>query len=306
MHATIIPMAAALLCMMISAAAAQTHPPLRTDTPPVGRTDPSRFTTVEGAHGGTGTIRYMELLKNEDFESDFLFVHTGVIQPHSSIGEHYHATVDEMYIVFDGAAEFTVNGETSLLPEGSMVLCPGGSSHGIRNPGDDPVRWMNIAVSMKKGRYDAVDYGNDLSRPVMVTPPPFRWIRLDRSLMRPGANAHDGAGTILFRRLWNPGAFTTKWFVVSHAVVPPGSSIGLHQHVTREEVYYLISGHGRLTGNSRTFDVRAGDAVPCRLRGAHGIYNDSAEDIELLVFSCSLEKGRVSGERNLDDDLTGR
>ncbi|MCD6308801.1 MAG: cupin domain-containing protein [Candidatus Latescibacteria bacterium] len=214
--------------------------------------------------------------------------------------------MEEMYIVFDGPARFTVNGETSELPAGSMVLCPRGSSHGIFNRGDAPIRWMNIAVGMGKGVYDAVDYGDDLTKPHLVTPPTFRWIQLDRSLMRPGDNAHDGHGSILFRRLWNPEAFATNWYVVSHAVVPPGSSIGYHQHNTREEVYYLIAGRGRLTANGRTFDVRAGDAVPCRLHGAHGIYNDSGDDLELLIFSCSLKKGIVTGERNLGDDLTSR
>ena len=278
----------------------------RTDIPPLGRTDPEQFREFHSAHGGAGSIRYMELLGSDDFETNFLFIHRGVIPPKSSIGEHVHRSMEEMYIVFDSPARFTVNGHTAELPAGAMVLCPMGSSHGIYNHTDREIQWMNIAVGTKKGEFDAIDFNDDLVKAPLENPPVFRWTRLDRSLMHPGGSAHQGKGEILFRRLWNSEAFGTNWYVVSHAVVPPGASIGYHQHNTREEVYYIISGTGRLTANGKTFDVRSGDAVPCRLHGSHGIFNNSSNDLEVLVFSCSVVKGVVTDEKNLGDDLSGR
>ena len=67
-----------------------------------------------------------------------------------------------------------------------------------------------------------------------------------------------------------------------------------------------MSGNGRLTGNGHTFDVNEGDAVPCRLHGSHGIYNNSDDDLELLVFSVAVKKGYVKYEKNWGDDLTDR
>lgn len=278
----------------------------RTDFPPVGHTDPAVYQENLNAHGGARSIRYMELLSGKDFKTNFLFLHRGVIPPKSGIGEHIHRNMEEMYIIFNGSARFTVNGHTSELPSGSMVLCPQGSSHGIYNHTDRDIQWMNIAVGMKKGEYDAVDFHDDLVKAELVNPPLFRWIQLDRSLMYSAGNSHEGKGNILFRRLWNPEAFGTNWYVVSHAILPPGSSIGYHQHNTREEVYYIISGMGRLTANGTTIEVRSGDATPCRIHGSHGIYNNSDSDLEILIFSVSLKKGVVTDEKNWGDDLTDR
>ena len=61
-----------------------------------------------------------------------------------------------------------------------------------------------------------------------------------------------------------------------------------------------------MTANDHTFDVQTGDAMPCRLHGSHGIYNNSNNDLELLVFSVAMEKGIVEYEKNWGDDLTGR
>jgi len=278
----------------------------RTDKPPVGHTDPGNYHESHNAHGGAGSIRYMELLGEEDFETNFLFLHRGVIPPKSGIGEHLHREMEEMYIVFDGTARFTVNGHTSILPAGSMVLCPMGSSHGIYNHTDRDIQWLNIAVGSKRGKYDAINFNDDLVNVSIESPPRFLRAELDRRLLRTGSNAHEGKGDIFFRRIWSDDSFSTNWYVVSHAVLPPGSSIGYHQHNTREEVYYIISGNGRLTANGYTFDVREGDAVPCRLHGSHGIYNNADDDLELLVFSVAVKKNYVKYEKNLGDDLTDR
>ena len=278
----------------------------RTDQPPIGHTDPNKYHESSNAHDGAGSIRYMELLGEDDFETNFLFIHRGVIPPKSGIGEHLHREMEEMYIIFDGTARFTVNGHTSILPAGSMALCPIGSSHGIYNHTDKDVQWMNIAVGSQRGKYDAINFNDDLVDAAIESPPRFLHAELDRRLLRTSSNAHEGSGDIHFRRIWSDDSFATNWYVVSHAVLPPGSSIGYHQHNTREEVYYIMSGTGRLTGNGHTFDVRKGDAVPCRIHGSHGIYNNTADDLELLVFSVAVKKSYVKFEKNWGDDLTDR
>ena len=278
----------------------------RTDIPPVGRTDPSRYFEAPKAHGGAGTIRYMELLGWEAFETNLLFVHRGILMPKSGIGEHIHRTMEEMYIIFDSPARYTVDGCTAELPAGSMVLCPMGSSHGIYNPTDREVQIMNIGVALERGKYDVVDFNDDLVSARVESPAPFLHTRLDKSLLHLSGPAHEGKGKIYFRRLWNSESFRTNLYAISHALLPPDTSIGYHQHNTREEVYYILAGNGRYTANDSTFDVMAGDALPCRLRGSPGIYNNSDEDLELLVFSVSVEKGVVTYEKNWGDDSTDR
>lgn len=278
----------------------------RTDFPPIGRTDPAAYIKVENYHGGAGSIRYIELLGREDFETNILFLRSSVIPPKCGIGEHTHEKTEVMYINLDGPVFFTLDGHTSVLPPGSMVLCPMGSSHGIYNHSNREIRLLSIAVALERGKYDAVDCNNDLTGERPETPPQFIWALLDRSLLNAGKNAHQGKGPIFSRRIWLNDSFKTNWFVVTHAILPPGSSIGYHQHNTREEVYHVISGKGRMTVNGHSFDVRDGDAALCNLRGSHGIYNNSNEDLELLVFSAAIEKGYVKFEKNWGDDLTDR
>ena len=43
-----------------------------------------------------------------------------------------------------------------------------------------------------------------------------------------------------------------------------------------------------MTIDDVTLDVRAGDAGTCVLHGAHGIYNNSNEDIEMLSVAVAM------------------
>ena len=79
-----------------------------------GRNDPSKYMSSTYIHGGAGTVRFMELTPREKFTTEFLFVHRGVFDPKSGIGEHAHRRMEEMYFVLDNnIAQFTVNGRTA-------------------------------------------------------------------------------------------------------------------------------------------------------------------------------------------------
>ncbi|MFC1539145.1 cupin domain-containing protein [Candidatus Latescibacterota bacterium] len=270
-----------------------------------GQTDPSKMMSIKGVHGGAGSMQFMGLLDGKLFESNLLYIHTGLIPPKSGIGEHIHRTIEEMFFAFNAPAEFTVNGKTALLPSGSCVLCPMGSSHGIYNNSEETLLWINIAVSKEKGRGDAIDYGDDLSNQEIESPAPFRWGNFDKSLLKNVGSAHEGKGEILNRRPWKDGNMETNWVRIGHCVLPPKTSIGYHQHTATEEVYYVMSGTGRATVNDKTWDVGPGDAIPCTLKDSHGIYNNSDEDLDIFVLIVAMEKG-VFGVQNWGDDLSDR
>jgi mannose-6-phosphate isomerase-like protein (cupin superfamily) len=298
-----------VLILMVSAASAQQDKPtwpMNTDTPEIGHNDPSQYNVGKNAHDGAGELHYFTLLAGEVMTNNYLFYHRGWLMGKSGIGEHIHRTMEEMYVIFDGVAEFTVNGETSLLPAGSMVLCPLGSSHAILNPNDTKLEWMNIGVSVEKGKYDAVNYGDSREGVRLESPPPFKYATFDRSLLRPAKNAHHGKGTILFRRLWDNDDFATNWYFVDHCILPKDTSIGYHQHNTIEEVYYVINGTGRYTVNDKTYDVRPGDALPCRLHDVHGLYNNSDDDLEIMVVSVAEKKGFDKWSNEYRDTLEDR
>jgi len=276
-----------------------------------GRHDPLKYMPPSKfGHGGAGTVRYMELTPREKFTSQFLFIHRGVLDPESGLGEHVHRWMEEMYFVMDGStAEFTVNGRTAELPGPCMVLCPMGSSHGIYNPSDTPVQFMNIGVTLRNRRYDAVNFAkqDDLTDRELESPPPFLWSVIDKRLCmkHPVDGFMGGTGTVYYRRIWGDESFKTNWMFVNHYVVPPGATIGYHRHDHIEEVYYILKGRGRMTIDGVTLDVKEGDAGSCILHGAHGLWNNSDEDLEVLSIAVAMEKGFIQ-HTELDMEMEGR
>lgn len=275
------------------------------DTPVFGSTDPAQYNAVNGCHKGAGTVRIQRLLGHDVFDTNLYAVNRVEMPSKTGIGEHRHYHREEMFIVLNGPAQFTIDGKTAELPSGSMALCPEGSSHGIYNHTGTTLQWLHFAVTREKGVAESLDFGEDLSNMRIVSPVPFAWARLDHRLLKPASNAHKGKGDILFRRLWNKESFRTNWEFLDHCILPPDTSIGYHQHNMIEEVYYLVTGHGRMTVNDHTWDVGPGDAIPCTLHDSHGLYNNGAEDIFLVVCSCAVSKG-ARNTNNWGDDLSSR
>lgn len=273
--------------------------------PLFGRFDADSLWVAKNCHGGPGSLMLQVLLKDEDFQSNLNFFSVGRLAPGSGIGEHIHRNTEEMFFIFNAPAEFTVNGHTSLLPAGSCVLCPMGSSHGLYNSSDANLEWIDIAVTREKGKFDAIDYGEDLTSQALESPPGFKWAQFDRSLLTPSGPAHKGKGAILYRRIWDIESEQSGWKRISHAVLPPGTSIGYHQHNSDEEIYYIMDGAGRITVNEVTWNVRKGDAVPCRLGESHGLYNNSDDILEIFICRVVADPdGR--GVVEFGDDLSER
>ena len=273
-------------------------------TPVFGRTDPSKYAESKSVHGSAGNMYFMWLLGPDDLTVNFLWMHRGVIPPHSGIGEHLQREMEDMFFAFNHPAEFTVNGRTALLPAGSCVLCPMGSSHGIYNNSDEPLEWMNIGVGTDK-KFKVVDYNENLTNQTVESPAPFKWAQFDRSLLKPVTGAHKGKGTVFFRTLWNEDSFKTNWLRVGHILLPPDTSLGYHQHTAIEIVYYIMSGTGRMTVNDHTWDVKAGDAIPGQVYDSHGLYNNTDEELEIFYIVIAKEKG-VNKVIDFGDDLSDR
>ncbi len=267
---------------------------------------PAHFNAAAKSHQGAGEVRFTNICGTPDFATNMRAISRGELPPGTGIGEHVHRNMEEIFIILNATAQFTVNGHTAELPPGAMVVCRKGSSHGIYNQNRDvSLDWLYFAVSMERDKWDAIDFGNDLSNQKVESPAPFVWTVLDRRLLKPAKNAHGGKGDILFRRCWDKDSFTTNWEFVDHCILPPGTSIGYHQHNMIEEVYFLVSGSGRATVNDVTWDVKAGDAIPCTSGDSHGLYNNSDKEIELVVFSAAKEKGKRN-EKDWGDDLSNR
>jgi len=256
----------------------------------IAHTEPSKYRQAKTVHAGAGELHYQGLFDAQTFNTNFIFLHRGVLPPGGGIGHHFHNHMEEMFVIFDGEAQFTVDGRTSLLKGPAGAPCRMGRSHAIYNPTSQPVQWMNIAVGSIKGKYDATDLGDDRVGVNLDPKPVFITMRLDKTLLRPMEKMHGGKGTVRYRRALQPEVFFSNWSYVDHVVVPNGASLGRHRHDGVEEFYYVINGKGTVKVNAESAPIAAGDAVPIFLGETHSIENDSGADLEMMVVAVARAK----------------
>ena len=276
-----------LICLTLAAA------PLAADDTLDGRivsVDPSSYRLARGVHEGAGEMQFSTLMPGSAFTTNFVFVHRGALLAGGGIGAHFHNHMEEMFFILDGEAQFTIDGRTSLIKGPAAVPCRMGSMHGIYNPTDKPVQWMNIAVSTRKGKYDAFNTGDDRVGAALDEIPVFISTRFDKPRLRPVEGMHGGEGTVQYRRVFQPEVFYTNWSYVDHLVIPPGASAGKKRHRSVEEFYYVLDGAGTVTINGESAVIKKDDGVRVALGDIHSFANGGASDLELIIIGAATEK----------------
>ena len=113
-----------------------------------------------------------------------------------------------------------------------------------------------------------------------------------------GFDNHDGLGCIKATEIFgsikqsinhDDNEKLSPWDFVLYVIVPPQSSIGLHQHGNNEEMYIILKGSGLMTINDQQKKVSEGDVIFNKPNWKHGLLNDKDQDIELLVIQASLK-----------------
>jgi len=262
-------------------------------------TDPAAYRPLSAVHGGAGSMSFLALLGRGALTPEFNFLHRGVIPPGSGIGHHFHNVVEEMFVILDGEAQFTIDGRTASVKGPAGVLCRTGHSHAIYNASTAPVQWMNLNVSLVAGVYDNFDLGDTRAGAALDAIPTFMTIRLDKTQLRapgtrgPGAAASPApADSVLSRRVAGPAMFSTTWSYVDHVLVPPGAVTPELPHEAIAEAYYVLAGEGRISvagGEPGTAAVRTGDAIPVRIGETTRFTSTGSAPLELLVMGVARD-----------------
>lgn len=250
----------------------------------IGRHDPAKLRELSAVHGGAGTMRFAGLLGPKALSTNLVFVHRGVIAPKSSIGQHFHNQCEEMFVILDGEAQFTIDGRTSTIKGPAAVPDRMGHSHAIYNPTDKPLQWLNINVGVTKA-YDNFDLDDPRADAALDPVPQFISMRFDRALLKPVAGS---VGT-QWRRALGPEIFATTWSYVDHVLVEPGGSIGRTSTPGMSEVLYVIGGAGEVEVAGERAAIRAGDAVPVEVGQARSIRQTGAAPLELMVVGIARD-----------------
>lgn len=92
-----------------------------------------------------------------------------------------------------------------------------------------------------------------------------------------------GKGSVEILHVFKQDELKGKARLCARITIAPGSSIGLHQHDSEEEIYYIISGKGLINDNGVTTQVGPGDAVLTGNGDSHSVEAVGDETLEMMA-----------------------
>ena len=96
-----------------------------------------------------------------------------------------------------------------------------------------------------------------------------------------------GTGTVTVTHFFKKEEITAKTRLCATLTIPPGASIGAHQHEGEDEVYIITRGTGLLDDGNTITPVSVGDAILTGNGESHSITNAGSTDLEIIaVIMC--------------------
>lgn len=97
-------------------------------------------------------------------------------------------------------------------------------------------------------------------------------------------NMRGGKGGIKITHIFKKDEMKGKSRLCAKFTIDPGASIGLHEHVEEEEIYYIIRGSGVVIDSGVRYEISVGDAILTGGGASHSIENTGSEPLELVAL----------------------
>ncbi len=97
-------------------------------------------------------------------------------------------------------------------------------------------------------------------------------------------NAQGGDNEVIFYDWLLPDEAKGHGRVFSKVVIPPGASIGYHEHSGEFEAYYVLSGEATVDDNGKEVILKPGDMNLCKDGCGHSTKNNGTEDLVLMAL----------------------
>jgi uncharacterized cupin superfamily protein len=114
-------------------------------------------------------------------------------------------------------------------------------------------------------------------------------------IRKPLPECHGGIGDLDWIEVLNTNDLPNRALKFIHDDrLPPGASVGNHQHESDEEYYYILTGEGQMILDGQTYEVGAGDITAVFPGGSHALKNTGKTDMRFLVIcveATNPEKG---------------
>lgn len=97
------------------------------------------------------------------------------------------------------------------------------------------------------------------------------------------SNLKDGKGMVKREFLVESDNLRGKAKLFSRITIPPGNSIGMHDHTDDFEIYYILKGKGQVLDNGELVEVTDGDIVYTADGNSHYIENIGNEELDFIA-----------------------
>lgn len=96
-------------------------------------------------------------------------------------------------------------------------------------------------------------------------------------------NLTGGVGKVKLESILKVEELKGKGRLFKRVTLPVGSSIGVHDHTTDFEVYYILRGKGKVFDNGKFVEVNEGDVIYTADGEEHSIENIGEEELEFVA-----------------------